>query len=352
MKVETDPVEDALRLCGITSQHTIDAVVKAEGFDSLDDFGHLFTEKQVTHFVDYMRLSHSSARISYSSARKLRGLAFWVRKRGRHSAMMIDLTTSILDEACRDMDSAYRSDRILSHHKHAAFDIGLGWFKWKNRMLHKLRTMPSSIGGNITLNYIVRPERRPDRGPWDYADYCISLDSKYSKADNKAVALFLADVLMDTPTYAVVREALDTNNGRRAWLQLVGEAESEGRAKQRYEDVSNMVAEVKYTGNESVFPFHEYSAKMRNYFDMLDENGKNCRFESFEKVFIFLDQIEVPHGPRTLKRQIGNLRNDNSLQFEQCVQKMSKIIIESQNLLSGKQQSNGNGRKRKRQRRG
>lgn len=350
-------VEDALRLCGITLQDTID-VIKAEGsLQSLDDFGHLFTEKQIGHFVESMLRSRDAhIIISYASARKLRGLAFWVRKQAWPMKKPIrSLTPNILEGACRDVEcSAHRTERIIpSHYKTVDFDIGLSWFQWKHRILHKLRTMPSAIGGNLTLHYVVRPagNKPPDRGgPWNPQDYDISLRNPYFPADNKTVALFLADVLMNnTPMYyALVRESLDKNHGRKAWLQLVKEAETEKRAKQRYEYVSKMLAEVKYTGNETEFPFHEYVAKMRLYFDMLDENGRDYRFEEFEKVFILLDQIQLSHPPFPMEMAI--LREGTSLTLEECIQKMSKIIDEHQHLLLKQHQPGSTNRQKKRRR--
>lgn len=348
MEIESDPVEDALRLCGITSKNTIDCV-KAEGFESLNDFGHLFTEKHVEQFMESIKSRNSGAQMSYMSARKLRGLALWVRKRGPHSATIQSLTATILDEACRDMDSAHAMEHTIpSHYKTADLDMGLGWFNWKNRILHKLRTMSSAMGGTVTINYVVRPNRTPDRGPWNQEDYMVSLDNEYFRADNKTVALFLTDVLMDTAIYVVVREALNNNNGRKAWLRLVDEAESKERAQQRYESVSKQVAQVKYTGNEAVYPFHEYVTKLRMYFDMLDENGKNYRFENSEKVSYFLDQIKMRQP--AIQEEIGKLK-ESPLRFDQCVQKMSRIIDEHRNLLPEKSpQVNGTTRERKRRR--
>jgi hypothetical protein len=135
-------------------------------------------------------------------------------------------------------------------------------------------------------------------------------------ADNALVFALINSITIDTEAHGWVLPFEAAQDGRGAALALLHQFEGDAQVNQRYHQAEHDLSVIHYKGNEAVYSFTKYTAKLMEIFQRFKDAG--LEKQPAEKVQLLIKKMQVDHDPTLLniKLDAGRRYRDN---YEDCV---------------------------------
>ena len=283
---------DVLTKCGFSTVAHRNYMLNIQGLDSWDAY-------TMIDFADIVEISKQASRhnpripIGIIKLKNLKALKFWIEDKNRMAEIPVhtDFTPAVLLEYIQ----LYAVTSGATDH--TEFSIGpkldpTDWHSFSNGTEESLGTLKSKDG--VPLSYIIRDDSlRPAIGPNSTRAEKIFWNARFVgpsyRKDQDRVWGYLAQRLVSTQGWNVVKTYQKSKNARQAWLDLVlfyaGPAERRKDMIVAHASLKNLTYK-----SEAIFPFASYASQMMGHLETLERGGQPESEE--QKVTRLLDQIE------------------------------------------------------------
>ena len=273
-----DDVHHVLTICGITAVASRNVFIDVEGLDTLEAFGDLNGDGDVTEMAKRMasrQQANGRVILGTTHIKRIQALVYWVKDHHRR-----DLVPDANDwDADTMRASMTRKESEKNFEKIDVDMIDPGkcmtdhqWDSWQIGFLNKLS---ATLGAAKTpISYIVRNDVDSD---YEFEDedeerlYQMPLTGENFKRDNKLVYSMLKAACVKSDAWTWIQDHDRSGNGRGAWFSLIGHYDGTGELNKRLERAKEEITRLYYK-NESVFPFERYITKLKENFFVLDKD--------------------------------------------------------------------------------
>ena len=274
--VGVNPVHAALEVCGIGAAAARNVFIQVEGIDSLEAFGALSGDSDVTEMAKRMASRTVNAGrviLGTMQIKRVQALVFWVKD---HEKRQVEIDP--------DMWNADELRATLARkeadHNFEKIDIDIvdpgkcqtdfGWDAWQIAFMNKLSATMGAA--KVPLAYVVRAEIEARIYEFEDEDeermYQMPLSGENFKRDNKLVYNMLKSACIKTDAWTWIQDFDKSANGRKAWLALVGHYDGTGELNKRLERAKEELNRLHYKDEKS-FPFERYVTKLKENFFIL-----------------------------------------------------------------------------------
>jgi len=274
--VGVNPVHAALEVCGIGAAAARNVFIQVEGIDSLEAFGALSGDSDVTEMAKRMASRTVNAGrviLGTMQIKRVQALVFWVKD---HEKRQVEIDP--------DMWNADELRATLARkeadHNFEKIDIDIvdpgkcqtdfGWDAWQIAFMNKLSATMGAA--KVPLAYVVRAEIEARIYEFEDEDeermYQMPLSGENFKRDNKLVYNMLKSACIKTDAWTWIQDYDKSANGRKAWLALVGHYDGTGELNKRLERAKEELNRLHYKDEKS-FPFERYVTKLKENFFIL-----------------------------------------------------------------------------------
>ena len=271
-----NPVHAALEVCGIGAAAARNVFIQVEGIDSLEAFGALSGDADVTEMAKRMASRTVNAGrviLGTMQIKKIQALVFWVKD---HEKRQVDIDPGMWD--ANELRATLA--RKEAEHNFEKIDIDIvdpgkcqtdfGWDAWQIAFMNKLNATMGAA--KVPLAYVVRAEIENAIYVFEDDDeermYQMPLSGENFKRDNKLVYNMLKSACIKTDAWTWIQDHDKSSNGRKAWLTLVGHYDGTGELNKRLERAKEEISRLHYK-DEKAFPFERFVTKLKENFFIL-----------------------------------------------------------------------------------
>ena len=273
-----EDVHHVLDQCGITSPAAHQVFILTEGLDSVEAFGDLSGDNDVTEMAKRMasrQPNNGRVILGTTHIKRLQALVYWVKDHQRRNVdldyndwndvtMRASMTRKESENNFRDVDvDMIDPGKCATDH---------GWDAWQIGFLNKLSTTTGAA--RVPIDYVVRTDV-----PIGYAFQDEDEERKYQmpmagenyRRDNKLVYGMLKAACVKSDAWTWIQDYDRTSDGRGAWQALINHYDGTGELNKRLERSKEEINRLHYK-DEKVFPFERYVTKLKENFYILDKD--------------------------------------------------------------------------------
>jgi hypothetical protein len=326
-----NPVHDVLQICGITNATSRNIFINTEGLDSIEAFGAMNGDSDVSEMAKRMAARSSTAAgrvvLGTMQIKRLQALVYWVKD---HDKRGLDIDPEMWTIA--EMNNAM--ERKESELNYGKIDVDIidpgkcqtdaGWDNWQIAFVNKLS---ATLGAaKVPIDYVVRPDIDEHEELFLDDDeerrYQMPLTGENFRRDNKLVYTMLKAACIKSDAWTWIQDCDRTANGRKAWRALVEHYDGSGELNKRVERAKEEIARLHYK-DEKVFPFEKYVTKLKENFYVL-EKDKSENLTGKQRVDVLLRGIRST-DTSIVSARINIFQNYRS-DFDKAAEFMSGLI--------------------------
>ena len=286
-------VRQAMASCGFNDVNVRGGMTDAQrvAFSTFnDDFTDAINldEKDIANEVKrYAALTQPAGKILWTATNRMRVkcFMFWVQdidRRGLQPTLIPFLenttTVDILSQHNQLEHFIKRSDQYVSTVKVTPLKQESEWYNWKPQFTHLLKGIPGIK--NVPLSYVIRTNPTPQPIPnANQLTYIEQLEATAPHtgdtflADSNHVQILLRSYI--DPKYdgvtALLRQTINSGNGRQDWLNLCIKHEGQGVNSLSLTEADRTIRTLFYDKDTSNFTFEIFTARLQKAWNAYDE---------------------------------------------------------------------------------
>jgi hypothetical protein len=295
--VAPNPVHGALAVCGVSDVASRNVFIQVEGLDSIEAFGALSGDPDVTEMAKRMAsrtINAGRVILGTMQIKRIQALVFWVKD---HEKRQVEINPDAwTDEELRSTLARKEADQNFEKLDIDIVDPGkcqtdFGWDTWQIAFTNKLSATMGAA--KVPLAYVIRTDIGAN---YEYEDdeevrmYQMPLTGENFKRDNKLVYAMLKAACIKTDAWTWIQDHDKSANGRKAWISLIGHYDGTGELNKRLERAKEEISRLHYK-DEKVFPFERYVTKLKENFFILSKD-KDEELTGKQKVDVMMKGIK------------------------------------------------------------